>query len=241
MKQEVYLFGDNSYALEIADALAIDNRVSIYTQNEESAERLKRNGYALVSLFDLNEDVDTMFLGKNFDNMLIFCALDSEAENLFLTISLRAAYGNSLIIALARDDVAAKKLKLAGANRTIPFIEVTSNILIEILEKPYVTKVLHNILYEKSDLELAQIRLRETTQLIGEYIDEVNWHKLFNIKVVALSGKDGEVTYLYDKSLDNYTLKEDDILVVIGYDKDIKAFESKVGKKSEEGRGNWRW
>ena len=241
MKREVYLFGDNSYALEIADALAFENRVSIYTQNEESVEKIRKNGYAIVNSFDLNDDVDTMFMGKNFDNILVFCALDSEAENLFLTISLRAAYRDILLIALARDDVTAKKLKLAGANKTIPFIQVTTDILTEILEQPYVTKVLHNILYEQSDLKLAEVRLKDKSVIIGEFIDEIQWHKLFAIKVIALSSVNHEIAYVYDKSLDSYTLKEDDILVVIGYDKDIKAFESKVGKSSEELGSYWRW
>ncbi len=241
MQRSVYIFGDNRFALEIADKLEKENSVYICTQTQESADELKKVGYANVELFDLSDDWQSLFEAKSIENILVFCALDSEEENLFLTISLRAEYEKLVMIGLVRDANSGKKLKLAGANKILPFIQMTANIITEILEKPYVTNVVHSILFEKSDLKIYQIELAHDSILNNKIIDEQKWYKTYNIKVIALSNEAYGVTYIYDKELDDYALKEDDILVVIGYDKDIKMFQDKVGKVREENWNNWRW
>ena len=241
MRRSVYVFGDNRFALEIADKLEEDNSVYICTQTQESVDELKKMGYEKVELFDLSDDWQSLFEGKSIESILVFCALDSEEENLFLTISLRAEYEKLVMIGLVRDANSGKKLKLAGANKTLPFIQMTANIITEILEKPYVTNVVHSILYEKSDLKIYQVELSADSVLLGKIIDKYKWFNEHNIKLIALSNEAYGITYIYDKELDDYALKEDDILVVIGYDKDIKMFQDKVGKVREENWNNWRW
>jgi len=241
MQKSVYIFGDNRFALEIADNLKVENDVFLFTQSEESLLKLEKAGYINNSLFDLSDDWGSIFEEKDIGSILVFCALDSEAENLFLTISLRATFEKLILIGLVRDQASGTKLRLAGANKTLPFIQVTANIISEILEKPYVTDVIHNILYEKSDLKLAQIEVIKSSVLVNKIIDKIKWYEAYNIKVIAITNRDMETSYIYDKKLDNYALKEDDILVVIGYDKDIKAFELEVGLKSEKNWNNWGW
>ena len=86
-------------------------------------------------------------------------ALDDDAENVFLTISLRTIFEHLPIIALAQDNESAAKLKSAGANKVMATQQITANIITEMLEKPTVTGVLHDILYDNSMLKIVQLSI----------------------------------------------------------------------------------
>ena len=64
------------------------------------------------------EDEDLRAAGLERARGLV-ASSDSDADNLYITLSARAARPNLLIVARASDEDAAKKLRLAGADRVV--------------------------------------------------------------------------------------------------------------------------
>lgn len=234
------VFGANEYALQIVKQLQnVCKYVQLYVLKEEEYMLHKENGLN-VEFFDLSDNWDDLALKFNLDESLIFCALNDDAENIFLTISLRASFESARIIALSRDSESANKLKMAGASKVIPMIQTTANVILDILEKPIITNVLHKILYEEGDLKMAEIVISPDATVIGKNVSDIIWQEEHKLIVLAYLTQEYETHFIYT-SQNHHILQANDILVVIGYQKDITALQQKIGGEHEKDWRHWSW
>jgi len=226
----VIVFGANEYASQISVQLQKDYE-TVHRYVLEESEYLSRKEEGLeVSLFDLSDDWDDFLKKYDLDDTLIYCALNDDAENIFLTISLRAAFENIYMVALAKNSESANKLKMAGASKVIPVIQTTANTIVDILEKPITTSVLHDIFYDRSNLKIAEIRLRDISEIIGRRVSEVHWQDEFNLLVIGFVDIIGETHFVLSSENHHHQLQANDVLIIIGYDEDINSLTHKVGE-----------
>jgi voltage-gated potassium channel len=230
IKKEAVVFGYNDYAKQIAKQIDSKYRsVRLYVLNEVSLQKAKEEGFD-ASLFDLSENWDEIERAYTIEDLLVFCALDDDAENIFLTISLRATFQELYIVSLARNQESANKLKIAGANKIVPILQTTANIITEILEKPVVTDVLHGILYEKSDIKIAQVTIGEGSDAVGKKVQEIAGKRGYGVIILAVVDDEVSVpSFVFTSKGSGHTVKAGDILIVLGYDNDIKTFEHTMG------------
>jgi len=181
--------------------------------------------------FDLSEDWDELSDRHDMDKSIIFCAIHDEAKNIFLTISLRSSFKNITIIALANNNEDANKLKMAGASKVIPIVDTTANIITDMLKKPIITEVLHNILYEESKLKIEQITIRDTGAFHGLYPADINWSDKYGVLVLSIIHEDESHEFIYSSKTKHKQLKSGDILIVVGYEKDLENFKQNIGGK----------
>jgi Trk K+ transport system NAD-binding subunit len=160
---------------------------------------------------------------------MVFCALDNDAENVFLTISLRSIFEELSIIALAGDHESAAKMKSAGANKVMPILQITANVITEMLEKPTVTEVLHDILYEQSFLKIAQIVVPEGSFIVGKHLHDIDLGEEFDVLVLAIVDHQMAATFSFTSRGHNHHIDPEDILVVIGYEDNISALSEALG------------
>lgn len=227
-KNDAIIFGYNEYARQIATSIRDDYRcVRLYVQDTQTADGAKEKGFD-AALFDLGDEWDDISADFSMDDLLVFCALDDDAENIFLTISLRAAFADVTIIALAKNQESANKLRIAGANKVMPILQTTANVITEILEKPIVTDVLHDILYEESDLQIAQVSVGKSGCITGRRLHDVNWHEQYGVIILAVVDRELGTSFVFTARGYNHKIDEEDLLVVIGYEADIRAFEHEV-------------
>ena len=212
------IFGDNAYTLEIEKNIASEY---------ESIHILKLASDGEDS-FDLSDDWDDLRKKVDMSTCTAFCILEDIAENIFLTISLRDTFKDLSIISLSQDIESTDKLMLAGATRVLPSVETTANVIVEMLEKPIVTEVLHNILYEESDLKIAQIKIEDHTFFEGKYPTDVEWSREHGIIVISVVHEDMSSEFIYSSKAKHHMVKSGDVFVVVGYDKDIKEFEKLI-------------
>ena len=228
IKQDAIIFGYNEYARQIAANIAGQFRsVRLYTQSDAELKTGRERGYEMA-LFDLGDEWDDIPRDFAIDDLLVFCALEDDAENVFLTISLRAAFADATIIALAKNQESANKLRIAGANKVMPILQTTANVITEILEKPIVTGIMHNILYEESSLQIAQIAIEEGMTIVGMQLHDVAWHEEYGIIILAVVDRELGTSFIFTSKGHNHKIDPGDLLVVIGYEKDIKNFESHI-------------
>lgn len=225
----------------------MDSKTAVIFGENEYAFEIKKNietGYEKLYIFGLDKDSQHCFdLSDNWDDLqtkvtisecTVFCVLEDIAQNVFLTISLRDTFPDLSIVALSSDKESADKLLLAGATRVLPSIETTANIIVDMLEKPIITEVFHNILYEKSALKIAQITMHNSSFLDGKSLSNIEWSREHGIVIISVVHEDSTHEFIYSSHLTHNIIKSGDTFVVVGYDTDIKAFEKLIGMRNED-------
>ena len=233
--EAIVIFGYSEFAREIARQLRfICGRVAVYALNEAEVEAAQAEGLE-AHLADLEDNWDDL-LSYDLAVTRIVCALEKEAENVFLTLSLRDRFPAAAIIALATTQENASKLRLAGADKVIEELQTTSNLIIERLEKPVTTRLLNELMDTEQDLKVVQITLSDISCACGKHISELEEIRRHNVLLLAVVDLHMSESFIFTAKGYNHRLDPGDVLVVIGYDKDIKAFEQAIGGVCETDR-----
>jgi len=223
-KTTALIFGFNKYAVEIAAQVEDKyHNVKIYSLNQE------HDG---VEVFDLSDDWKSIENSIDAKNSIAFCVLEDTAENIFLTISLRANFKELNIIAISSNKESANKLMMAGANKVIPLVETTADIITNMLEKPISNSVLHSILYEESALKIAQVKISCNSHFRDEQLSSIDWGRYHGILVLSVMHEDMSSEFIYSSKAKHHIIKSGDILVVVGYATDIEEFKKSIGGDS---------
>jgi len=234
IQRDIIIFGYNEYALEIAKSIQPEYRsVHIYTLNEQNRALVEQAGFK-CSIFDLSDNWHEISDNYNLSELLIFCGIEDDAQNIFVTISLRASFESVRIIALAASDETSNKLKMAGANKIIPVAQTTANIIVEHLESPITTNVMNDILYGNGDLKTTQVKVAESSEYIGQYLYSIKWNEKFGVIVLAVVDEKMTSSFLFTSKGQKHKLQAGDLLVIIGYEKDIQVFKHAVGGEALE-------
>jgi Trk K+ transport system NAD-binding subunit len=231
-----FIFGFNNYSTEVVDNILNEYKnVHIYSLNKEDIENEKY----YINNFDLSDEWDEINDLMDESNPIAFCLLEDDAKNIFLTISLRASFENLVIVSLAKDKESANKLEMAGANKVIPIIQNTADIISNMLLKPIATKVLHSILYEESRLKIVEISVENAAVFEGQFPADIDWSRYRGVIVLSVMHDDMAREFIYSSQTRHKTLKDGDILVVAGYEEDITAFEKLIGRRKNVNWSNW--
>jgi len=232
------IFGHNKYAYEILSNVKDRYQsVKIYSLKEEDTNDKEYN----VEYFDLSDEWEEIKTNVDIQSSIAFCVLEDTAENIFLTISLRENFPNLTIMAISSNNESANKLKMAGANKVISLVETTADIITNMLEKPISNKILNDILYEESDLKIAQIKISEDSNVKDEHVSSIDWSRYNGIIILSIMHEDMKSDFIYSSRAKHHVINIGDILVVVGYENDIQEFEKKIGSKRYVNWSNWSW
>ncbi|MDD2789445.1 MAG: TrkA C-terminal domain-containing protein [Sulfurimonas sp.] len=235
------IFGYNDYALEIAKNIVNEyENINIFSLHSEN-DSLKNKSNFEIKSFDLSDRWDELNNDVDIENSIAFCVLEDSAENIFLTISLRSSFDDLDIIALSNNKETANKLKMAGANKVIPLVQTTAEMISEMLEKPIVKNVFHNILFESGELKIAQIKMNDHSSYIGKMISDIDWDKKYGVIPLAIVREDMSSEFIYSSKLKHDTITQDDIFIIVGYERDISEFEKLIGSRCDVNWRNWSW
>ena len=227
----VLVFGNNEYGIEIAKNVTYKYKDVTIFALDDIQSNVENNFDFTIKKFDLSDDWDEISDKYDTSKSIVFCTLSDEAKNIFLTISLRSAFKDLTIIALANNNEDANKLRMAGASKVIPIVETTANIITDMLKKPIITEVFHNILYEDSLLKLEQIKVEDNSYFKGRYPADIEWSREHGIIVLSVIHEDMSNEFIYSSKTKHSYIKNGDIFVTVGYYEDLKNFEKLVGVK----------
>jgi Trk K+ transport system NAD-binding subunit len=222
------IFGFNKFAIEIYNQVQDKYKIiKFFSLDKKDIE----NKIYTLKHFDLSDDWEDIKNIVDIRKSIVFCALEDDAKNIFLTISLRANFNKLNIISLASNKESANKLKMAGATKVIPIVETTADIITDMLEKPISNTVIDNILYEKSALKIEQIKITNNTNIRNKQLLDIDWSKYEAIVVLSIMYKDKSIDFIYSSKAKNNILNVGDELVVIGYENDIIDFKKNIGSE----------
>jgi voltage-gated potassium channel len=168
------------------------------------------------------EDEDLLRAGLMRARGLV-AAADSDTNNLYITLSARAARPDLTIVARASDEDAAKKLRLAGADRVVTPYSTAGKVMANLVLKPQVTAFLDVVTTaDGDDFVLEEIEIQEGFHLAGKTIRDLRVRDQTGAIIVALRKSDG--TFDTTPSPDA-TLNVGDVLIGVGTPVEILKLE----------------
>ncbi len=160
----------------------------------------------------------------------VVASADSDAENLYITLSARTRRPNLTIVARASDAEAERKLRLAGADRVV---QPYSNAGVEIAKlalKPQVAAFLEIVsTYGGPDLRFEELEVDANSRHAGQTIRDLRIRKETGALVVAIRRADGSFTATPspDTRIDAGTT-----LIAMGTEPELQALEELFARES---------
>jgi voltage-gated potassium channel len=148
---------------------------------------------------------------------------DSDADNLYITLSARAARPNLLIVARASDEDAAKKLRLAGADRVVQPYSTAGKEMAKLVLRPQVAAFLDIVSTSGGpELRFEEIEVDETCERAGQSIRDLRIREVTGAMIVALRKRDGT----FDTTPDpDATLDVGDVIIAAGTPDELRRLE----------------
>jgi voltage-gated potassium channel len=148
---------------------------------------------------------------------------DSDADNLYITLSARSARPDLLIVARASDEDAAKKLRLAGADRVVQPYSTAGKEMAKLVLRPQVAAFLDIVSTSGGpELLFEEIEVKETCAEAGKSIRELRIRAATGAMIVALRKRDGtfDTTPTPDARLD-----VGDVMIAAGTPDELRRLE----------------
>jgi voltage-gated potassium channel len=179
------------------------------------------------------EDEDLRAAGLERARGLV-ASSDSDADNLYITLSARTARPDLLIVARASDEDAAKKLKLAGADRVVQPYMAAGRMMAGLVLKPQVSAFLDSVTDASvPDLRFEEIEVTRACGATGKTIRDMNIRKDTGALIVALRKRDGTFDTTPNPEVQ---LGEGDVLIAAGTPEELQALEEMFAPRQAVGR-----
>jgi len=154
----------------------------------------------------------------------LIAASDDDADNLYITLSARAANPDVLIVARASTEEASKKLHLAGADRVVQPYQAAGRVMASLMLRPQVTAFVDVVTSATgSDLRFEEIEVTTASGRGGKSIRDLDIRRETGALIVALRKRDGtfDTTPTPEAVLD-----VGDVLIAAGTEQELRALES---------------
>ena len=140
--------------------------------------------------------------------------VDSDADNVYVTLTARALRPDLFIIARSNSENSAYKLKRAGANRVVSPYSLGGRRIASMVIKPVVSDFLDTVMHgENLELQLSELKIGEGSPLGNQTVKEADIRKKSGAMVLSIYRQDGK----FENDLHGDTrIGEGDRLIVIG-------------------------
>ena len=154
----------------------------------------------------------------------VVAASDSDADNLYITLSASAARPDLLIVARASNEDAAKKLRLAGAERVVQPYAAAGRVMANLMLKPQVTAFVDVVTTAASgtDLRFEELEIPPVFAHTGRTIGELRIRGRTGAVIVAVRKRDGHFETTPNPDM---TLEPGDVLIAAGTDEELRALD----------------
>ena len=143
---------------------------------------------------------------------LVAC-LNSDPENLYLTLTARGLAPSLRIIARVHDSESGRKFLKAGANRVVSPISTGAGQIAQLITRPAIVDLIELVSQHKNiALEVFEYPIDEKNKMLNKTISEARVRQVLGGMVIAVKHSDGSTTF--DPGPETI-LKLNDILVAI--------------------------
>src|SRR5438093_5068177 len=169
-----------------------------------------------------SEDDDLARAGVDRAKGLLASA-DSDAENLYITLSARARCPELTIVARASDEESERKLVLAGANRVVRPYTAAGIEMAKLALKPQVAAFLELVsTHAGPDLRFEEIEVDSACPQAGQSIRELAIRRTTGAVVIAVRKTGGRFEITPDP---DERIEVGDVVIAIGTEPELRALE----------------
>jgi voltage-gated potassium channel len=154
----------------------------------------------------------------------LVAAINTDAENVYVTLSARSLRPDLIIIARARTEASEPKLLRAGATRVVNPQRIGGQRIAAAALQPNVVEFLDVVMHDGSlEFRLEEIPVRAGSRLAGRTLQQANVGETTGALVLALRGRDG--TFLANPPM-HTPVGAGYILIAIGTQQQLSALQN---------------
>ncbi len=184
---------------------------------DQSADRLADLEFPTI-IGDATRDDTLRSAGIERARALI-AALDSDADNLFVTLSGRDLVPDLFIVARARADESIPKLEHAGADRVVNPQELGAARMASFVSSPNVAEFVDVVMHERSlEFRMREFEIPADSPIAGKTLRQANLREESGALVLALRAPGGSFT---TNPTGDTRLQPDHVLIAVGTDEDF--------------------
>jgi voltage-gated potassium channel len=187
----------------------------------DALEAAREHGDLLID-GNATDDDDLRAAGLEQARGLV-AASDSDADNLYITLSARAARPDLLIVARASNADAAKKLTIAGAERVVQPYAAAGRVMANLVLKPQVTAFVDVVTSAAgADLRFEELEVPAGCDPVGQTIGDLRIRGRTGAVIVAVRKRDGHFETTPNPDM---TLEAGDVIIAAGTDEELRALD----------------
>jgi voltage-gated potassium channel len=233
----VIVCGSGRVGVALARYLGGERRVVLVDVDPRRVER--EEGLCVVG--DATDDDVLRQAGLERASALV-AALTSDADNVFVTLSARAARPDLFIVARARDSSSVAKLERAGADRVVNPQDLGGARMAAFIARPHVTEFVDVVMHDRNlELQLDEITVPGGSPEESKALGDTGWSRPGGALILAV--RDGAAgRFISNPSLDT-RLGPGTVLIAMGTEEQLKELADAVGSplgaplpRSEVGR-----
>ncbi len=192
----------------------------IIENDPEIIQEIEAYGYLFIR-GDATSD-DTLIRAGIRRAKALVTSVETDANNLFITLTARGLNPNLFILSRAGDESTEKKLLLAGASKVVSPYKMGALRMANILLRPAVVDFAETVFQKRGlNLRIEEFPLRHDASLIGTTLKDSRFREHFGIIVVAIKRPSEEM--LFNPSPEE-TLHAGDTLIVLGKPENLDRF-----------------
>lgn len=186
---------------------------------DRDAARLATSPHPIV-VGDATDDDVLRRAGLDRARALV-AALDTDAGNLFVTVSARALRPDVFIVARVRVDESVEKLRRAGANRVVNPQSIGGARMAAFVLQPHVTEFLDVVMHDRDiEFRLEEVTVAASSPIVGQTLREARIREHTGALVLAL--REGSGAFSTNPSPDS-VLDGGQVLIAIGTPAELTA------------------
>ena len=157
----------------------------------------------------------------------LVAALDTDADNVYVTLSARALRPDLTIIARARSEESTAKLVRAGADRVVNPQLIGGNRMAAFALQPHVAEFLDVVMHDESlDFRIEQVEVGATSALCGRTIEQSGLAESTGVVILAL--RPSSSADFFPNPPGDVRLEPTSILIAVGTPAQLDAFRDLV-------------
>jgi voltage-gated potassium channel len=152
----------------------------------------------------------------------LIVALDTDADNVFLTLTARNLNPKVRIIARGEQPSTEKKLLQAGADRVVLPAVLGARRMATMVSHPHAAEVVDLVSdYRALNASLEELRVTASTPWAGKSIRDAGTRTKHRLLIVAVRRADGSMEFIPDPT---FVMQPGDTAIVMGKREDIESF-----------------
>jgi voltage-gated potassium channel len=189
--------------------------------NEDAIKAAREHGDHFIEGNGTDDD-DLQAAGLGHARGLV-ASSDSDVDNLYITLSARAARPELFIVARASEEDVAQKLRRAGANRVVQPYSTAGKEMATLVLKPQVAAFLDAASAAGGqDLRFEELELMSGSMSDGKSIKELHIRERTGALIIALRKRDGTFDTTPDPEV---VLQAGDVMITVGTQAELRALE----------------